>query len=423
MNRNLKLMGVSLAASLLLVGLAGCEIPGAAGGNQQQQQKDGDQQNQTGTSIHEGNITEDQTWKKADGPHIIRGSVYVESESGVTLTIEPGTEIRFEAEASLHFGYHSGTRGVLLAKGTTDAPIRFTSVSSSPQKGDWGTLYLGNGASSSILEYCEVRYGGGGGSDTAALTVYGSNNKPTVKYCTIEGSAAYGISLDGDASFKVFENNLVKGAVGFPIRGGINAIGSLGVGNAFEDNPKAAIYVNSGTVSASATWRNFGIPYRLFNQNYVESEDSTPVLTIEPGCTLEFGQDAGLNVGFHSGTQGALYAVGTEQKPITFTGVAKTAGSWEGLYFSEGTIPGVEGNTSTTVLQHALIEYGAANSDSGLLTLYSAKPLVKDVTFRHSGSGKGIYLTGDQSKNPSTTQLHTQNTYEDMSVMEVYVDM
>jgi len=423
MNRNLKLLGASLAASLLLAGLAGCELPGAIGGEQQQQQQNGDQQNQSGKTIHEGTITEDQTWKKADGPHIIRGSVYVESESGVTVTIEPGTEIRFEAESSLHFGYHSGTRGVLIAKGTEEAPIRFTSASSSPQKGDWGTLYLGNGASSSILERCEILYGGGGGSDTAALTVYGENNKPTVEHCMIEGSAAYGISLDGEASFKVFENNTIKGAVGYPLRGGINELGSLGVGNTFVDNAKAAIYVNSGTVSASATWRNFGIPYRLFNQNYVESSDSTPVLTIEPGCTLEFGQDAGLNVGYHSGTQGALYAVGTEQKPITFTGVAKSAGSWEGLYVSEGATPGVEGNTSTTVIQHAVIEYGAASSNSGLLTLYSAKPLVKNVTFRHSGSGKGIYLTGDQSKNPDLTQLNTQNTYEGSWTMEVYVDM
>ena len=423
MHRNLKLLGASLAASLLLVGLVGCEIPGAAGGNQQQHQNDGDQQNQSSKSIHEGNITEDQTWKKADGPHIIRGAVYVESESGVTVTIEPGTEIRFEAEASLNFGYSNGTRGVLVAKGTADAPIRFTSTSSSPQKGDWGTLYLGNGSSSSVLEHCTIKYGGGGGSDTAALTVYGPNNKPTIKNCTIEGSAAYGVSMDGEASFKVFENNTIKGSVGFPLRSGINQLGSLGVGNTFEDNAKEAIFVHSGTVSASATWRNFGIPYRLIGQNYVESEDSTPVLTIEPGCTLEFGQDAGLTVGYHSGTHGALYAVGTSQKPITFTGIAKTAGTWDGLHLSEGTIPGVENNTSTTVIQHAVIEYGGSVSDSGLLYLYSANPTVKNVTFRHSGSGKAIFLAGDQSKNPDMAQLHTENIYEGTWTMEVYPDL
>lgn len=422
MHRNLRLLGASLAASLMLVGLAGCEIPGAAGGNQQQQQ-DGDQQNQTSKNIHEGYITEDQTWKKADGPHIIRGAVYVESESGVTVTIEAGTEIRFEAEASLNFGYSSGTRGVLVANGTAEAPIRFTSVSSTPQKGDWGTIYLGNGSSSSVLEHCTLQYGGGGGSDTAALTVYGTNNKPTIKHCTIEGSAAYGISMDGEAAFKVFENNKVKGSVGFPLRIGINQVGSLGVGNAFEDNAKAAIFVNSGTVSASATWRNFDLPYRLIGQNYVESADSTPVLTIEPGCTLEFGQDAGLTVGYHSGSHGALYAVGTAQKPITFTGIAKTAGTWDGLSLSEGTTPGVEGDASTTVIQHAVIEYGGSVSDSGLLYLYSSNPVVSNVTFRHSGSGKAIYLAGDQSKNPDMTQLHTQNTYEGTWIMEVYADL
>jgi uncharacterized cupin superfamily protein len=375
---------------MLLLGVAGCELPGSVGGDKQQQQDQqqngGDQQDQTASNIHQGTISANETWKKADGPHIIRGSVYVESEQGVTVTIEPGTLVHFEQDASLNFGLSNGTRGVLLAKGTADLPIVFTSAAATPAKGDWQTLYLGNGAASSILTHCKFSFGGGGSAEEAALSVYGKDNKPTVENCTIEESAGYGIRMSGDASFKAFTNNTIKTSAENPIRLGANEVGSLGDGNIFEENDKPTIYVEGETIDKSATWRNFEVVYFMQGTTYVESASSVPVLTIQAGTTLEFAQNAELNIALSSGTKGALYAVGTEAAPITFTGLGQEAGSWAGIYMGDGTTDGIEGNTGTTVIQHALIEYGGGGE--ALLDLYYAKPLIKNVRFREAPEGK-----------------------------------
>lgn len=405
MNRNLRLLAVSLAASMMLTG---CELPGAIGGNDNQS---GNQQTQT-ANVHEGTISKDETWKKADGPHIIKGSVYVESEQGVTLTIEPGTEVRFEQDASLNFGYSAGTRGVLLAQGTAEKPIVFTSAASSPQKGDWGTIYLGNGSASSILSHCTVSYGGGGGSEEAALTVYGENNKPSLTHCKIESSAAYGIRMQSDASFKTFENNLIKASTQNPIRIGANEVGSLGAGNTFQANTKAEIFVEGEEVNRSATWRSFGVPYLMQGQSYVQSESSLSVLTLQPGTTLEFAQDAGLHVGYNAGAQGALYAVGTAENPITFTGVGQDAGSWDGLSMWEGTKAGIDGDGSTTVIKYAIVSY-AQTGEAAMVYLHNAKPIIQNATFSHAVTGNhAIKVRGAANLIPTHSALFDGNTFE-----------
>ena len=410
MKRNLKLLGIMLASSMLLTGLAGCELPGAAGGNSQNgNQQNGDQQNQTDKNVHEGTISKDETWKKADGPHLIKGAVYVEAEQGVTLTIEPGTEVRFEQDASLNIGYSTGTRGVLLAQGTAEQPIVFTSAASSPQKGDWGTIYLNNGSASSVLTYCTIQYGGGGGSEEAAVTVYGANNKPTLSNCTIDNSAAYGVRMHADASFKVFENNKVKNSDNHPIRIGANEVGSLGSGNAFQGNAKPAIYVEGEDVSKSATWQNYGIPYHMQNSTKVQNESTLPVLTLKPGVTLEFAHDAWLAVGYNY--QGALYAVGTAENKIVFTGVGQDAGSWNGIEFWDGTKAGKEGDANTTVVQHAIIEY-AQTDENAMVYLHNAKPIIQNTTFRNGVElSHAVKVRGEAAQVPTHNNLFVGNTF------------
>jgi len=53
-------------------------------------------------------------------------------EDGVTLTIEPGVEVRFAGNYFLEID------GTLVVLGTAAAPILFTSGDGSPALGDWG---------------------------------------------------------------------------------------------------------------------------------------------------------------------------------------------------------------------------------------------------------------------------------------------
>ncbi len=77
-----------------------------------------------------GLITQDTTWSKANSPYIVVQSIRV--EDGVTLTIEPGVEVRFAGNYFLEID------GTLVALGTASAPILFTSGDGSPAPGDWG---------------------------------------------------------------------------------------------------------------------------------------------------------------------------------------------------------------------------------------------------------------------------------------------
>ncbi|NCC36078.1 MAG: hypothetical protein EOM24_29295, partial [Chloroflexia bacterium] len=84
-----------------------------------------------------GNITEDTTWTKAESPYIV-GQAYI--GAGITLTIEPGVEVRFTSGGWL--STWPGAASTLIAEGTEDEPIIFTSAATNPQAGDWQYLYL-----------------------------------------------------------------------------------------------------------------------------------------------------------------------------------------------------------------------------------------------------------------------------------------
>ncbi|MBL7774560.1 MAG: T9SS C-terminal target domain-containing protein, partial [Saprospiraceae bacterium] len=84
-----------------------------------------------------GDISSNQTWTK-DKTYLLNGFVYV--TNGAKLTIEPGTVIKGDKTSK---GSLIITRGAqILANGTANEPIVFTSNESSPTYGDWGGLII-----------------------------------------------------------------------------------------------------------------------------------------------------------------------------------------------------------------------------------------------------------------------------------------
>jgi hypothetical protein len=91
----------------------------------------------TENTILQGRITESRTLH-AQYTYKLRGLVYV--TNGAILTIEPGTKI---------VGENGSTGGLIItrsckiiADGTVDKPIVFTSEAATPQRGDWAGLVL-----------------------------------------------------------------------------------------------------------------------------------------------------------------------------------------------------------------------------------------------------------------------------------------
>ncbi len=88
------------------------------------------------------------------------GVVYVNNNvtisSGATVCIGAYTNVIFNSGSS----YSITANGKLNVEGESGAPVTFTSNSSSPSPGNWGSIVLnGSGASGSTLDYVNMQYG------------------------------------------------------------------------------------------------------------------------------------------------------------------------------------------------------------------------------------------------------------------------
>ena len=99
-------------------------------------------------------ITEDSSWH---GEVLVTGVVTVAPQA--TLTIEPGTVVRFAGGGAPSPPGSGGgllVQGRLVANGTTSGPIVLTSLFAEPMRGDWqGIVLLGSGKKN-ILEECTL---------------------------------------------------------------------------------------------------------------------------------------------------------------------------------------------------------------------------------------------------------------------------
>lgn len=89
-------------------------------------------------TIVSGGIYQNTTWTAANSPYLMTGSMVI--FPGVTLTIEPGVEVKVTPDYSFNTGNlrYLEVRGTLLAIGTDSAPITFkTTDASIPGQQTW----------------------------------------------------------------------------------------------------------------------------------------------------------------------------------------------------------------------------------------------------------------------------------------------
>jgi hypothetical protein len=94
-------------------------------------------------------ITEDTVWR---GEVLVTGAVTVAPQA--TLSIEPGTTVRFRAQGTQ--AALLAVQGRLVAVGSAEAPIVFGSVFTAPGAGDWqGVMLLGT-EKKNVMEQCRI---------------------------------------------------------------------------------------------------------------------------------------------------------------------------------------------------------------------------------------------------------------------------
>lgn len=220
-------------------------------------------------------------------------------------TIEAGTVIKLENGASISVE----SSGMIIAAGTADKPITFTSSKATPVKGDWlGIDDAGNG---SVYDYCVVEYAETGLEITGSI--------PTVTNSRFRHNK-YGLNLEGVGGMKAFSTN----SFAFnddPL--GMNHTFDIDDSNSFADNARSFILYSDDAIAAARSWTVTKAPIRIVSVRL----DST--LTLGPGVTLAFDEGGFLEVE----TGGKLTAVGTESARIGFTSSrpTKAQDDWIGV--------------------------------------------------------------------------------------------
>lgn len=165
-------------------------------------------------------IRQDETWR---GEVRVRGSVVV--QKGATLTILPGTTVRFEkidvdgdgiGDSELY------VEGELVAEGTRDRPILFTSAEKDPAPRDWKYLFI-NLSRRAVLAHCVSEYAFSGVQiHFSRASVSGCTFRRCVdglRFSTAEGTFAgnrmtgnvYGVRYEERGSKAVLARNEITG--------------------------------------------------------------------------------------------------------------------------------------------------------------------------------------------------------------------
>jgi hypothetical protein len=338
------------------------------------------------------------------GPGVYKVTSNIDINSGVTLTVLPGTTLKFSNN-------WLSVSGSLSALGTQSQSVIFTSLQddtnggdtnhdglSMGSAGDWKGILTGTGGIVH-LAYCQVLWSGGpffanGGQADAAINGRDVTTLD-VQNCTISDSGAYGIfvgNISGNPAAKTYtlKNNLIKSSAlqGISIVNEDNASITL-TGNSFQDNVGAALYIPAyidfrsniflgtnglgntvrlqSTISQDVTWGNpigsTGI--------YLENSPSVPAgktLTIVPGTILKLSGNLGV--------AGAIVAQGTSTNPIIFTSPLDTDPN------VGGAIPGIGGTLAPG-------NWGSVSCSGAAQLSY--------CTFRYGGAGSGMITANTAS--------------------------
>jgi hypothetical protein len=80
----------------------------------------------------------------------------------IVLTIEPGVRWKFKKGTGLLQVDPGGTpsRGVLVARGTAEKPIVFTSDAAAPMAGDWLGIWMGGDDGRNVLDHVRIEFAG-----------------------------------------------------------------------------------------------------------------------------------------------------------------------------------------------------------------------------------------------------------------------
>lgn len=276
-------------------------------------------------TIINSDITQNTTWTKVGSPYLVTKEV-LWVMPGVTLTVQPGVEVVASNGVWLY------VKGGLVAQGSAAEPIIFTGATK--QAGAWDGITLDGDNSQparGTFDHVIIEYGGqpGNGSgldgnlvvDGAAATVTNSILRNGARHGLVVrngGSQGYSLRVDGVAISNHLASAILCDHSSDPVLANLT----------FSGNGLNGVEVRGNLWGDDHLWEDVGAPY--FVTSLVSGIGYDSSLTIEPGVEVRFGQGTRFDV------LGDLFAVGTPDRPIVFTGAQPQPGWWGGLFHTVG---------------------------------------------------------------------------------------
>jgi parallel beta-helix repeat protein len=357
-----------------------------------------------GIYVEADTVENDAAWHILDAAYILE-TFKIASPNGTTLTIEPGTVLKFIEDASIEVG-NTNEPGKLVAEGSKELPILFTSNQTSKTKGWWNHIRFTENDNASSLSYCQIEYGGGNNSwsSSANLVIDGAGNVK-IDQCTISNSLTAGIAYPvSDEGLATITNSVLNNNDTYGINIFANHVRGIDGSNSVKDNTLGGLYVRKDTVDKDATWPKLDAPYILEGLKLANSNGVT--LTIEAGVKLTFITDKLFEVGDNNGAMGTLIAKGTLAEPIIFTRKLPV-GNWYGIKFNMFAY--------NCILDYCTVEYGGGfDSWSGKANVATSSETTKLTNCTLSNSkGYGIKLMDSASADLTGTSFNN-NSGEDI---------
>lgn len=310
------------------------------------------------------------------GPGCVRiATTTISSDRGGTLTIEPGTTVLMEPGAYLN------AAAELIAVGTPEAPIVFTSASLEPSPGDWECIRFGPNASGSRLEHVIVEYGGApcgasGGSYEAALHIEAAIQ--AVRNVSVLESAGRAVRLDRGGEVRDFSNNRFARNAVPSIEANIDTVAALGTGNVFEsEGDYIQIATSQTSLRSVGRWRNQGVPLRTNAFGLTPQAD----VVVEAGFRIE------MLGGTIEPFLGRFDIEGTAEEPVVFTSAndRAVAGDWGCLWYNNPT-------DHPPRIDHAVFEYagggqGCTGARYRTVLFVPDDAIITNVSFRDIAGG------------------------------------
>jgi hypothetical protein len=372
-----------------------------------------------GSGAYNRNVTLDN--RELSGiPFVVSGSITV--ASGNTLTIAPGSELRFPQAGGGGTGLFVQSAASLLAEGTSAEPITFTAESDSAR---YSGIFFSAGSTAS-LAWCDVSHA----ANSQGVLAIGSSNVH-VNHCVIHDNAPSvgAIWLSAAGISPTIENTLIQRNTGYAVAlNNLDAAPSL-LNLTFDANGTDAVYLPGGTLNRNATLDSRqlgGKPYLAGGSIAVAAPNT---LTISPGTTLRLPQSGGGGSGLIVQNGATLLAEGTPAEPITlsawpdgtrFSTHTFQAGSTARLAYCDisrgGGVQGVLSISSSAVtVDHCNIHDNTPTVGAIWLAASGITPAIRNTGFQ-GNSGHVVYFNNPDMAPVLENLAASGNTYNAIGI-------